>query len=144
MFIFNVLSGRVNSPTLLSVLNLIASRYPTRGTEFLRFDFHQTNYEIHEPMSSVMRQFNEVIGLFDFKPQILCKCLKEYTKSLKKLQSILKSLNFSDFIFKMPRIFQKKSLAFSNKKKPSGICRIATMARGGPASMLIFQSPLST
>jgi hypothetical protein len=66
MFIFDVLVGRVNSPSLLSVLNLIAPRYPTRGTEFLRIDFHQTNYGIYEPMSSAMRQFNEVIGLFDF------------------------------------------------------------------------------
>jgi hypothetical protein len=66
MFIFDVLSGRVNSPGLLSVLNLIAPRYSTRGTEFLRIDFHRTNYGVHEPLSSAMRQFNEVIGLFDF------------------------------------------------------------------------------
>jgi hypothetical protein len=66
MFIFDVLSGRVNSPGLLFVLNLIAPRYSTRGTEFLRIDFLRTNYGVHEPMSSAMRQFNEVIGLFDF------------------------------------------------------------------------------
>jgi hypothetical protein len=66
MFIFDVLNGRVNSPGLLSVLNLIAPRYSTRGTEFLRIDFHRTNYGVHEPLSSAMRQFNEVIGLFDF------------------------------------------------------------------------------
>jgi hypothetical protein len=64
MFIIDVLSGRVNSPNLLSVLELITPRYPTRGTEFLRIDFHRTNYGIHEP--SATRQFNEVIGLFDF------------------------------------------------------------------------------
>jgi hypothetical protein len=56
----------MNLPNLLSVLNLIVPRYPTRGTEFLRIDFHRTNYGIHEPMASAMRQFNEVIGLFDF------------------------------------------------------------------------------
>jgi hypothetical protein len=33
MFIFDVLSGRVNSPNLLSVLDLITPQYPTRGTE---------------------------------------------------------------------------------------------------------------
>jgi hypothetical protein len=66
MFISDVLSGRVNSPNLLPVLDLITPRYPTPGTEFLRIDFHRTNYGIHEPMSSAMRQFNEVIGLFDF------------------------------------------------------------------------------
>jgi hypothetical protein len=66
MFIFVVLSGRVNSPNLLSVLDLIAPRYPIRGTEFLRIDFHRTNYGLHESMLSGMGQFNEVIGLFDF------------------------------------------------------------------------------
>jgi hypothetical protein len=66
IFIFDVLSGRVNSPDLLSVLDLITLRYPTRGTEFLRIDFHRTNYGLHEPMAGAMRQFNEVIGLFDF------------------------------------------------------------------------------
>jgi hypothetical protein len=54
MFIFDVVSARANSPDLLSVLNLFAPRYPTRGSEFLRIDFHQTNYGIHEPMSSAM------------------------------------------------------------------------------------------
>jgi hypothetical protein len=66
IFIFDILSGRINSPNLLSVLDLITPRYPTRGTEFLRIDFHRTNYGFHEPVSSAMRQFNEVIGLFDF------------------------------------------------------------------------------
>jgi hypothetical protein len=50
----------------LSVLDLITPRYPTRGIEFLRIDFHRTNYGIHEPMSDAMQQFNEVIGLFEF------------------------------------------------------------------------------
>jgi hypothetical protein len=54
------------SPNLLSVVDLITPRYPTRGTEFLRIDFHRTNYGIQEPLSSAMRQFNEVVGLFDF------------------------------------------------------------------------------
>jgi hypothetical protein len=66
MFNFDVLSGRVNSPNLLSVLDLITPRYPTRGTEILRIDFHRTNYGLHEPMPVEMRRFNEVIGLFDF------------------------------------------------------------------------------
>jgi hypothetical protein len=66
MFIFDVLSGRVNAPNLLSVLDLITPLYATRGTEFLRIDFHRTNYGLHEPMSDAMRQFNAVIGLFDF------------------------------------------------------------------------------
>jgi hypothetical protein len=48
MLIFDVLSGRLNSPNLLSVLDLITPRYPTRGTEFLRIDFHRTNIRFSE------------------------------------------------------------------------------------------------
>jgi hypothetical protein len=66
MFIFDVLGGRMNSPNLLSALGLKTPRYRTRGSEFLRIGFHCTNYGVHEPMSVAMREFNEVIGLFDF------------------------------------------------------------------------------
>jgi hypothetical protein len=48
---------------------LITLRYPTRGTEFLRIEFHRTNYGLYEPITGAMRQFNEVIGLFDFNPR---------------------------------------------------------------------------
>jgi hypothetical protein len=66
MFILDILSGRMNSPNLLSALDLNTPRYRTRGSEFLRIGFHRTNYGVHEPMSAAMREFNEVIGLFDF------------------------------------------------------------------------------
>jgi hypothetical protein len=59
MFIFDILSGRMSSSIFLSVLNLITLQYPTRTSLW-------TNYELHEPMSGAMRQFNEVICLFDF------------------------------------------------------------------------------
>jgi hypothetical protein len=67
IFIFDILSGRMNSINLLmSALDLNTPRYRTRGSEFLRIGFHRTNYGVHEPMSAAMREFNEVIGLFDF------------------------------------------------------------------------------
>jgi hypothetical protein len=66
MFIFDILSGRMNSPNLLSALDLNTPQYRTRGSEFLRIGFHGTNYRVHEPMSAAMREFNKVIGLFDF------------------------------------------------------------------------------
>jgi hypothetical protein len=56
----------MNSPNLLSALDLNTPRYRTRGSEFLRIGFHRTNYGVHEPMSAAMRESNEVIGLFDF------------------------------------------------------------------------------
>jgi hypothetical protein len=66
MFIFDVLSGRVGSPNLLSLFNVIAPRYRTRGGDFLRIDFHRTNYSVHEPLHDAVGHFNEVAGLFDF------------------------------------------------------------------------------
>jgi hypothetical protein len=57
MLIFDILSGRMNSPNLLSALDLITPRYRTRGSDFLRIGFHRTNYGVHESM----RVFNEVI-----------------------------------------------------------------------------------
>jgi hypothetical protein len=66
MFIFDILSGRMNLPNLLPALELNSTRYRTRGSKFLQIGFHPTNYGVHEPMSAAMREFNEVIGLFDF------------------------------------------------------------------------------
>jgi hypothetical protein len=66
MFIFDILRGRMNSANLLLALDLNTPRYRTRGFEFLRIGFHCMNYEVHEPMSAVMREFNEGIGLFNF------------------------------------------------------------------------------
>jgi hypothetical protein len=66
MIIFDGLSGRINSPKLLSAFDLNIPQYRTRGSEFLRIGFHRTNYEVHESMSAKMREFNKVIGLFDF------------------------------------------------------------------------------
>jgi hypothetical protein len=56
MFIFDILSGRMDSIDLLSALDL----------KFLRIGLYRTSYRVHEPMSAAMREFNEVIGLFDF------------------------------------------------------------------------------
>jgi hypothetical protein len=51
IFVFDVLYGRVGSPNLLSVFNVIATRYRT---------------QVGEPLNDVVRQFNEVAGLLDF------------------------------------------------------------------------------
>jgi hypothetical protein len=66
MFIFDGLGGRMNSPNLFSALDLNIPRYRTRGSEFLRIGFHRTNYGVHELMSAAMREFKDVISLFDF------------------------------------------------------------------------------
>jgi hypothetical protein len=58
MFIFDILSGRVNSSKLLSLIS-------TGARDFLRVDFHRTNYGVHEPLNGFVRSFNEFAGLFD-------------------------------------------------------------------------------
>jgi hypothetical protein len=52
----------MNSPNLSSALDLNTPR----GSEFLLIGFHRTNYGVHEPMPAAMREFNVVIGLFDY------------------------------------------------------------------------------
>jgi hypothetical protein len=66
MFIFDILSGRMNALNLLSSLDLNTPRYWARGSKFLRIGFHRTNYRVHEPMSAAIYEVNEVIDLFDF------------------------------------------------------------------------------
>jgi hypothetical protein len=39
---------RVGSPNLLSLVNVIAPRYRTQGGDFLRIDFHHTNYGVDD------------------------------------------------------------------------------------------------
>jgi hypothetical protein len=53
MFVFDVLSGRVGSPKLLSLVNVIASRYRSRVGDFLQIDYH-TNYGVHEPLNDAV------------------------------------------------------------------------------------------
>jgi hypothetical protein len=55
----------MNSADLLSALDMNTQRYRTRGSEFIRIGFHCKNYGAHEPISAAMREFNEIIGLFD-------------------------------------------------------------------------------
>jgi hypothetical protein len=67
MFLFDKISGRMNSPNLLFAVDLNTPiQYRTRGSKFLQISFHRTNYGVHEPMAVGMRKFNEVISLFYF------------------------------------------------------------------------------
>jgi hypothetical protein len=66
MFVFDVSSGRVGLPILLSLVNVIALRHRTRVGDFLQMDFHRTNYGVHEPLNDAVQHFNEVAGLFNF------------------------------------------------------------------------------
>jgi hypothetical protein len=58
MFVFDVLSGRVGSPNLLSLVNVIATALGITFSCGLIFTFSTLN--------DAVRHFNEVAGLFDF------------------------------------------------------------------------------
>jgi hypothetical protein len=45
--VFDLLSGKIDSPKLLSQINLSVPSYQTRGREFLFVEFHRTNYGIY-------------------------------------------------------------------------------------------------
>jgi hypothetical protein len=70
LFVFDVLSGRVSSPNLLSLVNVIASCYLTRAGNFLRIDFYRTNYGVLELLIDVVRHFNKFAGLIDIHTYI--------------------------------------------------------------------------
>jgi hypothetical protein len=65
MFIFDILSGRVNFSNLFSLISIKAPWYHTRTSDFLRVDFDCTNYGVHEPLNGAVRSFNEFAGLLD-------------------------------------------------------------------------------
>ena len=60
LFVFDLLSARINSPKILS--------YPRalRNNVFLRIKPNRTNYSAFEPVKTIPSLFNEVYYLFDF------------------------------------------------------------------------------
>jgi hypothetical protein len=59
-------SNKFSTPNLLSLINMTARRYHSRGGDWLRINFHRTNYGVHEPLNDAVWHFNWVTGLFDF------------------------------------------------------------------------------
>ena len=66
LLVFDLLSGKIDSPNLLTQIGLSVPSYQTRGREFLFVEFHRTNYGVFEPINAAVRGFNEFAGLFDF------------------------------------------------------------------------------
>ena len=66
LLVFDLLSGKIDSPNLLTQIVLSVPAYRTRGREFLYVEFHRTNYGVFEPINAAVRGFNEFAGLYDF------------------------------------------------------------------------------
>jgi hypothetical protein len=61
LFIFDILTGKIDSPSLLASVFLNVSHYPLRTSEILRVDFHRTNYGMNEPLNNAQ---SKKIGIF--------------------------------------------------------------------------------
>jgi hypothetical protein len=54
VFLFDILSGRVSSTSLWSMMYIVAPWYRTRGGDFLRARFHRTSYGVPEPFDDAV------------------------------------------------------------------------------------------
>ena len=66
LLIPKILNGEVDSPKLLSMINLRATQRMLRPSSVLVNQFHRYNFAYHEPVASSVRVFTSVEQLFDF------------------------------------------------------------------------------
>lgn len=66
MFVYDVLSNKINSPSLLSHFDFNVPRLLLRDRTFFRSTFCRTNYARSEPIRRICRAFNTVSHCFDF------------------------------------------------------------------------------
>lgn len=68
LFVFDVLTGKIDSSNILSLLDIrVPARVLRKNCDtFLRIKGHRTNYGSAEPISTMSTFFNEVYYLFDF------------------------------------------------------------------------------
>lgn len=65
-FVSKLLKNDVDSPNLLSKLQINVPLRPTRSFTLLRPNRHRTNYGLHEPFTAMVYQFNRFYQLFNF------------------------------------------------------------------------------
>ncbi|KXJ80937.1 hypothetical protein RP20_CCG022795 [Aedes albopictus] len=66
MFVAKLLRNDIDSPRLLSMLDIRAPQRSLRNWSLLQCRFHQTTYGYNEPMTSMVRTFTLVESFFDF------------------------------------------------------------------------------
>lgn len=65
-FISDLLSSRIDCPSLLSQLKINIRSRTMRSNDFIRLPFSRTNYCYHAPLTSMCRIFNKCYSVFDF------------------------------------------------------------------------------
>ena len=63
---FDLFSGRIDSSHILSLINFNVPMVSLRSSNLLRCYFHRNDYGNFEPITNVVRLFNNVGYLFDF------------------------------------------------------------------------------
>ena len=66
LFVFDLLTGRIDSTKILSLIDINVPVRRLRNNTFIRIPNHRTNYALFEPVLSMSSLFNEVYYLFDF------------------------------------------------------------------------------
>lgn len=64
MFVFDVLSGRVNCPQLLSKFRVNEPLRTLRNADYLTLQRHRVNYGLFEPVNNMTRVFNVFAHFF--------------------------------------------------------------------------------
>jgi hypothetical protein len=65
-FVFDVLTNRIDSPELLSLIALNAPPRLLRSHDFLHLPFQSTNYVLFSFVNRMVKSFNQFSHLFDF------------------------------------------------------------------------------
>lgn len=66
LFVHDLLSGNIDSPSLLSCISINARPRLTRVHNFIYPDNHRTNYGFYEPLTASARSYNNNSLLIDF------------------------------------------------------------------------------
>lgn len=66
IFVHDIIAGEVDSPNLLSLININSRPRATRGQNFIYLDHHRTNYGSFEPVSAMSKNYNAFSSLLDF------------------------------------------------------------------------------
>ena len=67
LFVFDVLTGRIDSSKILSLLDIYVLMRQLRNHSFFRLNMCRTNYAAFEPVFSIMSLFNDMYYFFEFE-----------------------------------------------------------------------------
>ena len=66
LFIYDVITGKINSPCLLSQISFNVKSRTLRNHELFKLRYYSRNYTMHSSFSAMLRVCNEMSDCFDF------------------------------------------------------------------------------